>query len=33
MLTIGDLVRRNGRNWGDHDAFVEMDRRTTWRSI
>ena len=33
MLTIGDLVRRNGRNWGDHDAFVEMDRRTTWKAF
>ncbi|WFU50521.1 class I adenylate-forming enzyme family protein [Sinorhizobium terangae] len=33
MLTFGDLIRRNGLNWGDKDAFVEMDRRRNWREF
>ena len=30
MLTFGHLVQRNGRNWADKAAFVELDRRVTW---
>ncbi|AMD56763.1 hypothetical protein AWN88_00280 [Agrobacterium tumefaciens] len=30
MLTFGELIQRNGRNWGDKDAFVELERRRSW---
>ncbi|MES4992602.1 class I adenylate-forming enzyme family protein [Phyllobacterium sp. 22229] len=33
MLTFGELIYRNGLYWGDKDAFVELDRRLTWRDF
>jgi acyl-CoA synthetase (AMP-forming)/AMP-acid ligase II len=30
MLTFGQLIRRNGRNWPLKPAYVEIDRRVTW---
>ena len=31
--TFGALVRRNGAHWADKAAFVEFDRKVTWREL
>jgi len=33
MWTLGKLIERNGNNLGDQDAYVEIDRRRTWRDL
>ncbi|AMS45495.1 class I adenylate-forming enzyme family protein [Aminobacter aminovorans] len=33
MLTFGELIYRNALYWGDKDAFVELERRRTWRDF
>lgn len=33
MLTFGQLVLRNGCFWPNKDAFIELDRRVTWRQF
>src|SRR5262249_42585621 len=33
MTTFGALVRRNGVHWADKEAFVEFDRKLTWREL
>lgn len=30
MLTIGEMVKRNGLNWPERDAFVDTRRRFSW---
>lgn len=30
MLTIGQLVKNNGRTWKTHEAYVDGKRRVTW---
>jgi acyl-CoA synthetase (AMP-forming)/AMP-acid ligase II len=30
MLTIGELVRRHGRTWAGHPAYLEFGRSVTW---
>ena len=33
MLTLGELINRNARSYGDRDAYVELDRRRTWQDL
>lgn len=33
MLTLGELINRNARNFGDREAYVEIARRRTWREL
>jgi acyl-CoA synthetase (AMP-forming)/AMP-acid ligase II len=33
MTTFGDLARRNGAHWAEKDAYVELDRKVTWREF
>ena len=30
MMTFGSLIRHHGKYWGDKDAFVELERRSSW---
>jgi len=33
MLTLGELVERAAQSRADKDAYVELDRRRTWREV
>jgi acyl-CoA synthetase (AMP-forming)/AMP-acid ligase II len=33
MMTFGDLTRRNATHWPEKDAFVELERRVSWREL
>ncbi|MTI02964.1 class I adenylate-forming enzyme family protein [Roseibium sp. RKSG952] len=33
MPTLGQLIDRNANRFGDHDAYVELDRRRSWRDL
>lgn len=33
MLLLGRLIEKNARDLANHDAYVELDRRRTWREL
>lgn len=33
MLTLGELISRNARSYGERDAYVELNRRLSWADL